>query len=107
MKLQGGSHLNLNTQEAEAGSLSSRPASSTDQFQDSQDYTEKPCLKKQNKTNKKKEPFWDPFSVRCEQASPHPHLPAELESSFCLSVTQSHTHDSAVDSVTEHLVIRT
>jgi hypothetical protein len=39
------------TQEAEAGGfLSSRPAWST-QFQDSQGYTEKPCLERQ-KTNK-------------------------------------------------------
>jgi hypothetical protein len=68
-----------------------------------------PVLNEKTKTKKqtKKKPFWDPLSVRCEQASPHPHLPAELESSFCLSVTQPHTHDSAVDSVTEHLVIRT
>ena len=40
--------------EAEAdGFLSSRPAWSTNEFQDSQGYTEKPCLEKTNKqTNK-------------------------------------------------------
>jgi hypothetical protein len=48
---------NLSTQEAEAGVfLSSRPAWSTQsEFQDSQSYTEKPCLKKtKTKTKKKK-----------------------------------------------------
>jgi hypothetical protein len=42
--------FNPSTQEAEAdGFLSSRPA----EFQDSQGYTEKPCLKKtENKTKK-------------------------------------------------------
>jgi hypothetical protein len=43
--------------EAKAGgSLSSRPAWSTglqSEFQDSQSYTEKPCLEKQNKTKQK------------------------------------------------------
>jgi hypothetical protein len=45
--------FNPSTREAEAGGfLSSRPAWSTE-FQDSQGYTEKPCLKKTNKqTNK-------------------------------------------------------
>jgi hypothetical protein len=46
--------FNPSTQEAEAEAgrfLSSRPAWSTSEFQDSQSYTEKPCLeKKQNKT---------------------------------------------------------
>jgi hypothetical protein len=51
--------FNLSTWEAEAGRfLSSRPAWSTE-FQDSQGYTEKPCLekkqtKKTNKQTKKK-----------------------------------------------------
>jgi hypothetical protein len=48
--------FNPSTREAEAGGfLSSRPAWSTHEFQDSQGYTEKPCLEKtkQNKqTNK-------------------------------------------------------
>jgi hypothetical protein len=38
--------FNSSSQEAEAGvSLSSRPASSSEEFQDSQDYTEKLVLK--------------------------------------------------------------
>jgi hypothetical protein len=37
----------------EAGSLSSRPAWSTE-FQDGQGYTEKPCLKKKKKRKKRK-----------------------------------------------------
>ena len=42
--------FNSSTQEAEAGGfLSSRPAWSTE-FQDSQGYTEKPCLEKKTKT---------------------------------------------------------
>ena len=46
--------FNPSTQEAEAGRfLSSRPAWSTE-FQDSQSYTEKPCLKKKKKKKKKK-----------------------------------------------------
>jgi hypothetical protein len=49
---------NPSTWKAEAGGfLSSRPAWSTSEFQDSQGYTEKPCLEnktKQNKTNKQK-----------------------------------------------------
>ena len=45
--------FNLSTQEAEAGRfLSSRPGLQCE-FQDSQGYTEKPCLEKQ-KQNKKK-----------------------------------------------------
>jgi hypothetical protein len=45
--------FNPSTWEAEAGrSLSLRPAWSTE-FQDSQGYTEKPRLKKQNKTKQK------------------------------------------------------
>jgi hypothetical protein len=45
--------FNPSTREAEAGgSLSSRPAWSTE-FQDSQGYTEKPCLEKQKQTKKK------------------------------------------------------
>jgi hypothetical protein len=47
--------FNPSTWEAETGGfLSSRPAWSTE-FQDSQGYTEKPCLKKtkQNRTNNK------------------------------------------------------
>jgi hypothetical protein len=47
--------FNPTTWEAEAGRfLSSRPAWSTERVQDSQGYTEKPCLEKQNKTNKQK-----------------------------------------------------
>jgi hypothetical protein len=54
--------LNPSTWEAEAdGFLNSRPAWLQSEFQDSQDYTEKPCLnkqtnktKKQNKTKKPK-----------------------------------------------------
>jgi hypothetical protein len=39
--------FNPSTQEAEAGGfLSSRPAGLQSEFQDSQGYTEKPCLKK-------------------------------------------------------------
>jgi hypothetical protein len=54
--------FNPSTWEVEAGGfLSSRPAWSTKvEFQDSQGYTEKPCLNKtktkQNKTKKKKKP---------------------------------------------------
>jgi hypothetical protein len=41
--------------EAEAGGfLSSRPAWSTRELQDSQGYTEKPCLKKKNKNKQTK-----------------------------------------------------
>jgi hypothetical protein len=44
--------FDLSTLEAEAGGfLSSRPAWSTE-FQDSQGYTEKPCLEKQTNKNK-------------------------------------------------------
>ena len=52
--------FNLSTQEAEAGGfLSSRPGLQSE-FQDSQGYTEKPCLKKQKqKTNKKKKQVWE------------------------------------------------
>ena len=43
--------FNPSTWEAEAGGfLSSRPAWSTSEFQDSQGYTEKPCLVKKQKT---------------------------------------------------------
>jgi hypothetical protein len=46
--------FNPSTWEAETGGfLSSKPAWST-KFQDSQDYTEKPCLEKPRKTKKKK-----------------------------------------------------
>jgi hypothetical protein len=44
--------FNPSTWEAEAGGfLSSRPAWSTSEFQDSQGYTEKPCLEKNEKKN--------------------------------------------------------
>jgi hypothetical protein len=50
--------FNSSTREIEAGRfLSSRPAWSTSEFQDSQGYTEKPCLKDKKqkpKTNKQK-----------------------------------------------------
>jgi hypothetical protein len=47
--------FNPSTWEAEAGGfLSLRPACLQSEFQDSQYYTEKPCLEKQNKTNKQK-----------------------------------------------------
>jgi hypothetical protein len=49
--------FNPSIQEAEAGGfLSSRPAWLQSEFQDSQGYTEKPCLQKQkqNNNNKKK-----------------------------------------------------
>jgi hypothetical protein len=47
--------FNPSTWEAEAGRfLSSRPVWSTSEFQDSQGYTEKPCLEKQNKTKQNK-----------------------------------------------------
>jgi hypothetical protein len=43
--------FNPSTREAEAGGfLNSRPAWSTEWYQDSQSYTEKPCLKKQKTT---------------------------------------------------------
>jgi hypothetical protein len=43
------------TPEAEAGGfLSSRPAWSQSEFQDSQDYTERPCLEKNKKQKTKK-----------------------------------------------------
>jgi hypothetical protein len=46
--------FNPSTWEAEAGrSLSSRPAWSQSEFQDSQGYTEKPCLEKKINKNKK------------------------------------------------------
>jgi hypothetical protein len=45
--------FNPSTREAEAGGfLSSRPAWSTNEFQDSQGYTEKPCLEKQQQQQK-------------------------------------------------------
>jgi hypothetical protein len=48
--------FNPSTREAEAGRfLSSRPAWSIE-FQDSQGYTEKPCLEKQKTKNKKNGP---------------------------------------------------
>jgi hypothetical protein len=47
--------FNPSTWEAQAGGfLSSRPAWSTKWIPGSQGYTEKPCLKKQNKNNNKK-----------------------------------------------------
>jgi hypothetical protein len=47
--------FNPSTWEAEAGGfLSSRPAWST-KFQDSQGYTEKSCLEKQNKTKQQQQ----------------------------------------------------
>jgi hypothetical protein len=47
--------FNPSTREAEAGGfLSSRPAWSTNEFQDSQGNTEKPCLEKPKKKKKKK-----------------------------------------------------
>jgi hypothetical protein len=47
---------NPSTWEAEAGGfLSSRPAWSQSEFQDSQGYTEKPCLEKPTKQNKTKQ----------------------------------------------------
>jgi hypothetical protein len=47
--------FNPRTREAEAGGfLSSRPVWSQSEFQDSQGYTEKPCLKTKTKTNKQK-----------------------------------------------------
>jgi hypothetical protein len=46
--------FNPSTREAEAGGfLSSKPAWSTE-FQDNQDYTEKPCLGKEKKRKEKK-----------------------------------------------------
>jgi hypothetical protein len=59
--------FNPSTREAEAGGfLSSRPAWSTSKFQDSQGYTEKPCLEKQktqnnnnNNDNNNKNYSWD------------------------------------------------
>jgi hypothetical protein len=48
-----GSCFDLSVGEAEAGkSLSLRQPGLQRKFQDSKGYTEKPCLKKQNKTNK-------------------------------------------------------
>jgi hypothetical protein len=49
--------FNPSTQEAEAGRfLSSRPAGLQSEFQDSQGYTEKPCLKKpKNEKTKNKQ----------------------------------------------------
>jgi hypothetical protein len=51
--------FNLSTWEVEAGRfLSSKPAWSKSKFQDIQDYTEKPCHEKKQKTktkNKKKQ----------------------------------------------------
>jgi hypothetical protein len=45
--------FNPSTWEAEAGGfLSSRPAGLQNEFQDSQDYTEKPCVEKPKQTNK-------------------------------------------------------
>jgi hypothetical protein len=45
--------FNPSTREAEAGGfLSSRPAWLQSEFQDSQGYTEKPCLKKTKNKNK-------------------------------------------------------
>ena len=45
--------FNPSTREAETGEfLSSRPAWSTSEFQNSQGYTEKPCLEKKTKQNK-------------------------------------------------------
>jgi hypothetical protein len=47
--------FNPSTREAEAGGfLSSRQPGLQSEFQDSQGYTEKPCLEKQNKQTKKK-----------------------------------------------------
>jgi hypothetical protein len=50
-----GHAFNPSTWEAEAGRfLSSRPADLQSEFQDSQDYTEKPCLKKPKKPKQEK-----------------------------------------------------
>jgi hypothetical protein len=47
--------FNPSTQEAEAGEfLSSRPAGLQSEFQDSQGYPEKPCIKKPKKQKNKK-----------------------------------------------------
>ena len=59
--------FNLSTWEAEAGGfLSSRPAWSTEWFQDSQGYTEKPCLEKQTnkQTNKQTKDTKEPPVLR-------------------------------------------
>jgi hypothetical protein len=54
--------FNPSTWEAEAGgSLSLRPAWSIDEFQDSQDYTEKPCLQNPNPPPKKIQSDSDPI----------------------------------------------
>jgi hypothetical protein len=45
--------FNPSTQEAEAGGFLSQPGLQSE-FQDSQGYTEKPCLKKTNKQKKQK-----------------------------------------------------
>jgi hypothetical protein len=48
--------FNVSTWEAEAGGfLSLRPAWSIDEFQDSQGYTEKPCLEKAKQQQQKNE----------------------------------------------------
>jgi hypothetical protein len=65
--------FNPSTREAEGGRfLSSRPAGLQSEFQDSQGYTEKPCLEtKQNKTKQNK----------TKQNSPFVQLPAILHES--------------------------
>jgi hypothetical protein len=56
--------FNPSTWEAEAGGfLSSRPACLQSEFQDSQGYTEKPCLEKPKKKKKKKKKINSPVSL--------------------------------------------
>jgi hypothetical protein len=73
--------FNPSTWEAEAGRfLSSRPAWSTE-FQDSQGYTEKPCLKKtktktaKTKNDNKKRGVWDRNSVDEDGSDLGKHCP--------------------------------
>jgi hypothetical protein len=56
--------FNPSTWEAEAGGfLSARPAWSTNEFQDSQGYTERPCLKQQQQQQQQQKP--GPILVAC------------------------------------------
>lgn len=54
--------FNPSSLKAEAGRfLSTRPAWSTNQGQDSQDYTENPCLENTSRLTKKTRPLFSPF----------------------------------------------
>jgi hypothetical protein len=78
--------FNPSTWEAEAGRfLSSRPTWSTESVPGQPGYTERPCLKKQNKTNKKKKIVFQQPGMKEGSPSllPLPTLPVSLPPFTC------------------------